>query len=412
MGHQRSARLVAGQGLLPTCAPSSTSGLPALDTPRILMLCDSERETGFGEHRGDAVRGAGRCGSPSLARGRPRCSSSATPGSRGVLPRRPLRRCGFPRGSSGFPPPPSVHRTVSYLRSRGERRGMPRRSPGPWTRSHAPHCVPAVPRAWASRSASSRDASARWVRAPLREAQHEPGVPRPEEPNPAAPSTVRAVGRGGAGAYLCPRLRRTSLPAPNSYRRPPTPKWRAHPAFRSAARAEARGQRPDPGGWLSTRGGCNPGALLCPECLPRGSRGSGRPPGRQQSRRAEGPARRPGSAGGGQVVKIIKKMINASSSAFSPKNSKGWNLSGPPNPAERGAPGPPTARPLGLETPSSPRAVLPDARGQQGTPAGALRPVTAGTPGAPTPPRRLSPGTPPARRGPDTHCRRCFPGCR
>lgn len=58
LGHQRSARLVAGQGLLPTCAPSSTSGLPALDTRRILMLCDSERETGFGEHRGDAVRGA------------------------------------------------------------------------------------------------------------------------------------------------------------------------------------------------------------------------------------------------------------------------------------------------------------------------------------------------------------------
>lgn len=108
----------------------------------------------------------------------------------------------------------------------------------------------------------------------------------------------------------------------------------------------------------------------------------------------------PGSAGGGEVVKIIKKMINATSGAFSPKNSKGSNLSGPQNPAERGAPGLPTTRPLGLETPSSPRAALPDARGRQGTPAGALRPAFPGTVGAPSPPGRSSPGTPPPRRGP------------
>ena len=41
-----------------------------------------------------------------------------------------------------------------------------------------------------------------------------------------------------------------------------------------------------------------------------------------------------GSTGGGEVVKIIKRMINALSSAFSPKNSKGSNLSGPLGAAE------------------------------------------------------------------------------
>lgn len=152
-----------------------------------------------------------------------------------------------------------------------------------------------------------------------------------------------------------------------------------------------------------------------------------------ESREGRGDSGAPGSAGGGEVVKIRKRMINALPSPFSPTNSKDLNLSELPNAVSRGRL---------LRAPSEERA----RRGQTvpalaGCGCGALfgsRPPTPSSPPTPARPRipdvatrRADPGgrplAPSARRpfcrartrfpprsraARDTHCRRCSPSCR
>lgn len=205
--------------------------------PRILMLCDSEKETGFGEHRGDPVRGARALRQPQPAHGdghaaaRPQplapeaSSHDALSGAAAFLEEAAVSRrrlqstARFPTLGAGASAP-------------GCREGAP--DPG-----HAPTLrtallprpelgPPALRQAEPLQGAGFALLSGRLSRSQGSRGQRSQTLQLP----------VRFGLWGGAGAYLCPRPRRTSLPAPNSYRRPPTPKWRAHLAFRSAAQGE------------------------------------------------------------------------------------------------------------------------------------------------------------------------------
>lgn len=368
----RTGPLDAGPRWLRLRAPSSASKLPALDTPSNPMLCgrpDLER-TGMllGKEPQPAPPDAPATAGPQLAAPE-------------AAPRTPSQGCGFPRGravSRRRPAPTAALPTLGRAGAAGCAQG-----PGPGSRPHAPRCAPAWPRPGLLLPAKRSRVSPR-PRAPPPKARTSLGLHGPRG------QTLASRGPWGRGAGTSappdpggrPSERLARIPGPHTRGGAPSPPFALRP--RAAVLAPGKDSVPAAAAagaprWVPSlpRRGGHPGVSA-----KEGGGAGGAPRGRQEEERSRYTPR---------PAPCLPQTHGAPSC-----QGHGAQPGGAPRGCLRACP----RRRASAPQPGSPRAPLPDATGQRGTPAGTL--------GAPAPPRGPRRGG----RGPDTYCRRCFPGCR